>query len=92
MSSSVEAAYKIVVTDGAIQLERQDDVKIILAEQRGARAATIRRLLKKIFDDVFKQSLLDQPVRVTDRLPNELKDLSMCSITVDDGWIQAHLR
>jgi len=41
---------------------------------------------------VFKQNLLDQPIRVTDRLPNELKDLSLNSITVDDGWIQAHLR
>lgn len=92
MGASIEAAYKIVLTDGAIQLERQDDVKIVLAEQRGARPATIRRLLKKIFDDVFKQKLLDQPVRVTDRLPNELKDLSLMSISVDDGWIQAHLR
>lgn len=92
MSASIEAAYKIVVTNGAIQLERQEDVKIVLAEQRGARPATIRRLLKKIFDDVFKQQLLDQPVRVTDRLPNELKDLSLISISVDDGWIQAHLR
>ena len=92
MGASNEAAYKIVLTDGAIQLERQDDVKIVLAEQRGARPATIRRLLKKIFDDVFKQKLLDQPVRITDRLPNELKDLSLMSISVDDGWIQAHLR
>ena len=92
MGASIEAAYKIVMTDGAIQLERQDDVKIVLAEQRGARPATIRRLLKKIFDDVFKQKLLDQPVRITDRLPNELKDLSLMSISVDDGWIQAHLR
>jgi hypothetical protein len=92
MGASIEAAYKIVLTDGAIQLERQDDVKIILAEQRGARPATIRRLLKKIFDDVFKQKLLDQPVRVTDRLPNELRDLSLISVSVDDGWIQAHLR
>ena len=92
MDSSIEAAYKIVVTDGAIQLERQDEVKIILSEPRGARPATIRRLLKKIFDTVFKQTLLEQPVRVTDRLPNELKDLSLISITVDDGWIQAHLR
>ena len=92
MGASIEAAYKIVLTDGAIQLERQDDVKIVLAEQRGARPATIRRLLKKIFDDVFKQKLLDQPVRITDRLPNELKDLSLMSISVDDGWIQAHLR
>ncbi len=92
MGASIEAAYKIVLTNGAIQLERQDDVKIVLAEQRGARPATIRRLLKKIFDDVFKQQLLDQPVRVTDRLPNELKDLSLISISADDGWIQAHLR
>ena len=90
--ASVEAAYKILLSDGAIQFERQDDVKIVLAEQRGARPATIRRLLKKIFDDVFKQQLLDQPVRVTDRLPNELKDLSLVSISIDDGWIQAHLR
>ena len=90
-AASIEASYKIVLMDGAIQLERQGDVKIVFAEQRGSRAATMRGALKKIFDEVFKQKLLDEPVRITDRLPREL-NLSLSSIQVDDGWIQMHLR
>ena len=90
-AASIEAAYKIVLMDGAIQLERQGDVKIVFAEQRGSRAATMRGALKKIFDEVFKQKLLDEPIRISDRLPAELK-LTLSSIQVDDGWIQAHLR
>jgi len=90
-AASIEASYKIVLIDGAIQLERQGDVKIVFAEQRGSRAATMRGALKKIFDEVFKQKLLDEPVRITDRLPSEL-NLSLSSIQVDDGWIQMHLR
>ena len=89
--ASIEASYKITVIDGAIQLERQGDVKIVFAEQRGSRAATMRGALKKIFDDLFKQKLLDEPVRITDRLPSDLQ-LALSSIQVDDGWIQAHLR
>ena len=89
--ASIEASYKITVIDGAIQLERQGDVKIVFAEQRGSRAATMRGALKKIFDDLFKQKLLDEPVRITDRLPSDLQ-LTLSSIQVDDGWIQAHLR
>jgi len=90
-AASIEASYKIVLIDGAIQLERQGDVKIVFAEQRGSRAATMRGALKKIFDEVLKQKLLDEPFRITDRLPSEL-NLSLSSIQVDDGWIQMHLR
>jgi len=90
-AASIEASYKIVLIDGAIQLERQGDVKIVFAEQRGSRAATMRGALKKIFDEVLKQKLLDEPFRITDRLPSDL-NLSLSSIQVDDGWIQMHLR
>lgn len=90
-AASIEASYKIVLIDGAIQFERQGDVKIVFAEQRGSRAATMRGALKKIFEEVLKQKLLDEPVRITDRLPSQL-NLSLSSIQVDDGWIQMHLR
>ena len=80
--------------DGTIQLEREGDVKIDFAgrQQRGVRAVTLRSFLKKKFEDVFKEKLLDSPLRVTDRLPTELQGLQLVSIQVDDGWLQAHLR
>ena len=92
--ASIEASYKIVLINGAIQLERDGDVKIEFAgkQQRGVRAVTLRSFMKKKLEEVFKEKLFDNPVRITDRLPNELKDLQLASIEVDDGWMQAHLR
>ncbi len=92
--ASIEASYRVTLTDGAIQLERQGEVKIDFTgkQQRGVRAASLRNLLKKQFLDVFKEQLLETPLRVTDRLPGELQGLQLASVQVDDGWIQAHLR
>ena len=92
--ASIEASYRVTLIDGAIQLDRQGEVKIDFTgkQQRGVRAASLRNLLKKQFADVFKEQLLDTPLRVTDRLPSELQGLQLTSVQVDDGWIQAHLR
>ena len=92
--ASIEASYRVTLIDGAIQLDRQGEVKIDFTgkQQRGVRAASLRNLLKKQFVDVFKEQLLDTPLRVTDRLPSELQGLQLTSVQVDDGWIQAHLR
>ena len=92
--AAIEATYKIVLIDGAIQLERQGNVKISFSgrQQQGSKAVMLRSFLKKKFEEVFKENLLDQPVRVTDRLPSELQGLTLSSIQVDDGWIQAHVR
>ena len=92
--ASIEASYKIVLADGALQLERQGDVKIDFSgkQQRGVRAVTLRSFLKKKFEEVFKEQLLDQPFRITDPLLSDLQGLNLSSIQVDDGWIQAHLR
>jgi hypothetical protein len=92
--ASIEASYLLSLVDGAIQLTRQGDVKIDFSgkQQRGVRAVTLRSFLKKKFEEVFKQTLLDKPLRVTDKLPSDLQGLQLVSIQVDDGWIQAHLR
>ncbi len=92
--ASIEASYRIVLSSGALQLERQGNVKIGFSgkQQQGSRAVLLRSFLKKKFEEVFKVNLLDQPIRVTDRLPSDLQGLSLNSIQVDDGWIQAHLR
>ena len=92
--ASIEASYKIVLIDGAIQLERQGNVKIGFSgkQQQGSRAVLLRSFLKKKFEEIFKEKLLDQPIRITDRLPSDLQGISLNSIHVDDGWIQAHLR
>ena len=92
--ASIEASYKIVLADGALQLERQGEVKIDFSgkQQRGVRAVTLRSFLKKKFEDVFKQQLLDEPIRITDRLPSDLQDLNLSSVQIENGWIQAHIR
>ena len=92
--SSIEASYKFTLIDGAIQLTRQGDVKIEFSgrQQRGARAVMLRSFLRKKFEEIFKEKLLDQPIRITDRLPAELQGLYLSSIQIDDGWIQAHIR
>jgi len=91
--ATIEAIYKIVLVDGAIQFERQGDVKIDFAgkAQRGLRAVTLRSFLKNKFDSVFKPQLLDTPFRPTDRLPANVPQMTITDIQVDDGWIQANL-
>ncbi len=91
--ATIEAAYKVVLMDGAIQFERQGDVKIEFAgkAQRGLRAVTLRSFLKNKFDTVFKLELLDKPIRPTDRLPADAPPMTITDIQVDDGWIQATL-
>ena len=92
--ASIEASYKIVLVDGALQLERQGEVKIDFSgkQQRGVRAVTLRSFLKTKFEDVFKEQLLDEPIRITERLPSDLQDLNLSSVQIDNGWIQAHIR
>lgn len=92
--ASVEASYAVQLINGAIQLERQGDVKINFSgrQQGGVRATSLRSFLRKRFDEVFKQQLLDSPIRVLDNLPEELRGLELASIDIDDGWIQANLR
>ena len=92
--AAIEATYKVVVINGAIQLKRQGNVRINFSgrQQQGSKAVMLRSFLKKKFEEVFKENLLDQPIRVTDRLPSELQGLTLISVLVDDGWIQAHVR
>ncbi len=89
--ATIEAAYRIELTDGTIQLHRQGDVKIDFAgkAQRGLRAVTLRSFLKNKFDGVFKPELLEKPIRLSDRIPANLPKLNIIEIQVDDGWIQA---
>ena len=92
--AAIEVSYKIVLINGAIQLERQGDVKINFTGKlsRGVNAVILRSFLKKKFEEVFKENLLDQPVRVTDKLPAEYRGMYLSSIQIDNGWIQAHVK
>jgi hypothetical protein len=92
--AAIEASYAISLVDGALQLDRQGDVKITFSGRSlsNLKAVSLRSFLKKRFEEVFRPQLLDEPVRITDKLPPELHGLQLCSIQVDDGWIQAHLR
>ena len=92
--ASIEASYLPVVTNGLLQLVRQGEIRIDFSakSQKGLKAVTLRSFLKNRFDQVFKETLFDQPVSLTDKLTEELRGLQLASIQVDDGWLQAHLR
>jgi hypothetical protein len=89
----IEAAYAVELQGGALQLRRQGGVKIEFSGelQRGLRAVTLRSFLKNKFDTVFKEELLEQPVRLSDRLPANAPDLEIVEVQMDDGWLQATL-
>ncbi len=90
---TIEASYRMVLIDNAIQLIRKGDVKFTFSEeQRGSRAAILRRFLKEKFEGVFKEQLLDQPLRPMDRLPPNAPKLSIAKIQMDDGWMHIHLK
>lgn len=92
--ATIIANYQIELFDNAIQLRRVGEVNIEFRsrEARGSRATVLRSFLKSKFDKVFREQLLDQPVRPLDRLPAGAPAISIASITCDDGWIQAWLR
>ncbi len=90
---TIEASYRIVLIDNAIQLTRKGDVKFTFSEeQRGSRAAILRRFLKEKFEGVFKEQLLDEPLRPMDRLPPNAPKLLIAKIQMDDGWMHIHLK
>ncbi len=90
----VEASYRVNFVDNAIQLSREGDINVEFAgrAQRGSRAAALRSLLRKKFEQLFRPELLDQPLRWTDRLPEQLRDLRLASFAIDDGWLQFTLQ
>ncbi len=92
--AAIEASYLPVVTDGLLQFQRQGEIRIDFSakSQKGLKAVTLRSFLKNRFDQVFKETLLEKPINVTEKLPEELQGLQLASIQVDDGWLQAHLR
>jgi hypothetical protein len=92
--ATISAEYRIELQNNAIQLIRDGDVKIdfLGRAQRGLRASTLRSFLKTKFEDVFREQLLEQPLRPLDRLPAGLPPLRIDSIETDQGWIQVVLK
>ncbi|MFM8571534.1 MAG: hypothetical protein ACKOAU_08050 [Pirellula sp.] len=93
-TATVEAAYKIVQADGTIQLERQGDLNVEFAGkvQQGTRGVVLRTFLKNKFEQLFRDKLFDSPIRWSDRLPDRFKDLQLCAVGIDDGWLQLQIR
>jgi hypothetical protein len=92
-SATIVAPYRPVISQGELQLVREGPVNINFSgrEQRGAASAALRGFLKKKLDVVFKEQLLEQPLRLSEKLPPELSGMNLASLTADDGWLQAHL-
>jgi hypothetical protein len=93
-TATVEAAYRLVQTDGTVQLVRQGELNVEFAGkvQQGARGVVLRTFLKSKFEQLFRQELFDTPVRWSDRLPEQFKDLQLCAVGIDDGWLQLQIR
>ncbi len=93
-TATIEASYKLVQADGTIQLERQGDLNVEFTGkvQQGARGVVLRTFLKSKFEQLFRDKLFDSPVRWSDRLPAQFKDLQLCAVGIDDGWLQLQIR
>jgi hypothetical protein len=94
-AATIEAAYQIVQgDDGTIQLVRQGDlnVEFVGKAQKGVLGVTLRTFLKDKFEQLFRPQLFDKPVRWADRLPEQFRDLKLCSVAIDDGWMQLQVR
>jgi len=93
-TATIEASYKLVQLDGTIQLERQGDLNVEFTGkvQQGARGVVLRTFLKNKFEQLFRDKLFDSPVRWSDRLPAQFKDLQLCAVGIDDGWLQLQIR
>lgn len=94
-STNIEAKYRIEVVNGnEIQLYREGevDVDIVGKATSVAQQVTLRTFLKKKFDSIFREQLLEKPATPLNRLPAGAPALSIASIRMDDGWIQVQLR
>lgn len=93
-AATIEAAYRVEIADGAVQLLRDGDVNVEFSgkEQKGVEAVTLRTFLRNKFEQLFRPELLDKPFRWSERLPDQFRDLQLASLAIDDGWMQLQLR
>ncbi len=89
----IQATYRPVLEDGALQLKREGEVKIEFSgkQDRGVRAVSLRSFLKTKFSEFLKEELLDVPLKLSEKLPPEFQSLDLVSISSESGWLQVHL-
>ncbi len=93
-AATIDAAYRVEVADGRIQLHREGDINIAFSEsqQKGVLAVTLRSFLKGKFEQLFRPQLLDEPLNWSEKLPDQLRDLRLADLTIDNGWMQARFQ
>jgi hypothetical protein len=93
-SALIEAAYRVQLEDGSVQLHREGDINVEFSgkQQRGGRASALRTVLRNKFEQLFRPQLFDAPIQWSDRLPDLLKDLKLASLAINDGWMQITLK
>ncbi len=89
-AATVDAAYRVEVADGRVQLHREGDVNITFSDsqQKGVYAVALRTFLKGKFDQLFRPQLLEEPLNWSEKLPDQVKDLRLAELSIDDGWMQ----
>ncbi|MCU0719417.1 MAG: hypothetical protein MUC83_06920 [Pirellula sp.] len=89
----IQATYRPVLDDGALQLKREGEVKIEFygKQDKGVLAVSLRGFLKTKFSEFFKEDLLDVPLKLSEKLPPEFQSLNLVSISSEAGWLQVHL-
>ncbi len=92
--ATIKAVYHVELVDNKVQLVREGDLQVDFQgnQQRGTKAVTLRSVLKSKFEELFKPELLERPFDLRERLPDQMRDVQIVSITLDEGWMQAHLR
>jgi hypothetical protein len=88
--ATIDAAYRVEIVDGRVQLHREGDVNVNFSgtAQKGVRSVTLRTFLKNKFEQLFRPELLDKPLDWSEKLPPQFQDLRLASLSIDDGWMQ----
>ena len=86
--SKITAKYQPVFEDGHLVLVRQGEVATDFASGGGGlRNTSLRSVLKKKFDSVFKERIETQDVDLLKSFPNAPR-MNVRSLEIDDGWVQ----
>ncbi len=89
--TTITARFLPVRVGNTIHLQRQGDVDIQLAQERGLGVVTMRAFMKSKFDKLFPEKTKDHSFDATRIAPN-LPFVSLEHLALDDGWLQLGLR
>ena len=85
--TTITAKFLPVRAGNSVYLERQGDVDIQLAQERGLGVVTMRAFMKSKFDKLFPERTKEQQID-TSRIGPKLPPLNVIHLALDEGWLQ----